>query len=933
MQRFHRLAMGVLVTLGLAAVAVPAGATGSTSGGPRPFVGPAAISENFDTLASATTDSTVVPVGVLIDEQGTSGFANGAYNGNDGSSNAGNVFSYGATGNPERALGSLSSGTNVAAIGVLLRNDTSQVLTGLDVTYRREHWRRGGTGRADRLDAAYATGTSTLTAGAYTDIDALDAVGPAGSTLNALNGNDAANQATVTGQITALSVPPGGTVVLRWASFDAAGADDGIAIDDLVLTPVLGAVSSAPIVPTCPPALNASSGTAANVAVSAADADGTVTGVSITSAAVPGISVDNVVPAASPGAALTATLVAGASTATGTYAVTLQFTNNDAVPQTTTCAVTVTVTGTTRIHAIQGPGATSPLAGQTVTIEGVVIGVDDEVGASFGSGNSIVTFTNDRGLFVQEEATDVDANPATSEGIFVGDVFTVSNYPVGTRVRVTGVVRDGPNAPSFDQTKLLATAAPINLGTAPVPAPVVIDTVLANAQTSTKAYYESLEGMLVRLEQGTAQSGGTNKFGELFLVPGDLPADPLRRTDPVQPGLIATMEDAGSGNPPNPFRPPAPSTSVVLADAFALVEGVQGPLAYTFSNFKIAVQPGALPTVTNRLPFPFPGLAAPAPGDMRIASFNVENFFPVGGALDGGTVSAAEFDEKRNRLADAIGLRLGAPDIVAVQEVADLATLQALATQLGASGYGTYTAHLVEGNDTRGIDVGFLVKSTVTINSVTQYGKTAPNPTVEVCSDVAGRLFDRPPLALDTTAPGIGRFVVFSNHFSSKAAPDACRDAQAAFVRTQAATLEAGGVPVIVTGDLNAFEDETPLAQMQAGPATLTNLWPQVSGQDAYSFQFNGLLQTLDHMLVSDGLDPFVSAITYAHIDTDYFERGDGHKVSDHNPPVLVLNPNPGPDPVVPEAPVAVLLPLTGMALVAGWLALQRRRAFAALGA
>ena len=115
-----------------------------------------------------------------------------------------------------------------------------------------------------------------------------------------------------------------------------------------------------------------------------------------------------------------------------------------------------------------------------------------------------------------------------------------------------------------------------------------------------------------------------------------------------------------------------------------------------------------------------------------------------------------------------------------------------------------------------------------------------------------------------------------------------------------------------MTGDLNAFEEETPLQQLQTSSATLRNLWPQVPGQEAYSFPFSGLLQALDHVLVSDGLDQFVASIRYAHIDTDYASRSDGHSVSDHNPLVLTLNANVPPPPVIAKAPLAVL-PFSGL--------------------
>jgi predicted extracellular nuclease len=69
----------------------------------------------------------------------------------------------------------------------------------------------------------------------------------------------------------------------------------------------------------------------------------------------------------------------------------------------------------TLIHDIQGNGLTSPLAGTTgVSIEGIVVG-DFQ-----GSGGL-------SGYYVQEEDADADADPLTSEGIFVfNTAFPVS---------------------------------------------------------------------------------------------------------------------------------------------------------------------------------------------------------------------------------------------------------------------------------------------------------------------------------------------------------------------------------------------------------------------------------------------------------------------------------------------------------------------------
>jgi len=251
-------------------------------------------------------------------------------------------------------------------------------------------------------------------------------------------------------------------------------------------------------------------------------------------------------------------------------------------------------------------------------------------------------------------------------------------------------------------------------------------------------------------------------------------------------------------------------------------------------------------------------------------------------------VSEEEFAGKTARLTDAVDDLLERPDVIAVQEVYDLATLRALADSLGG-----YTAYLEEGDDSRGIDVGFLVKDTVKVVDVTQYGKTAEGPEGFDCSDAPGRLFDRPPLAVEIRARGFGGFTVFSNHFASKAAPDECREAQAAFVRDRVAELEENGERAIVAGDFNAFEDESALTTLQDGTTTLDNLWDTAPAGERYSFAFQGKLQTLDHVLITRGLQSKVGDFRYAHFDNDYFEREDptdGHKVSDHDPPVLTLS-------------------------------------------
>ena len=635
-------------------------------------------------------------------------------------------------------------------------------------------------------------------------------------------------------------------------------------------------------------------------AVSATDPDARVTDLALAvEPAAAGITLTDEAPAGAEGEPATGVVRVAADVPAGTYTATLTATNDDATPETGACTLTITVApfGATPIAALQGSGFATPVPNQTRSVEGVVVGHDDEIGQSTSG-----VFPEDRGLYVQDAG---DGDDATSDGIFVAEILDpemVAHFPLGTKVRVTGIVRE-----KFNQTIIDTNGNPSAVqarGAGVLPAPVTLDPALAKAQADGaggRSYYERFEGMRVRVAEATANSGGTNKFHELFLTLG-FDEDRVFRTDTAQ-DLIAADSDAGAGNPPFPLLDEDGSTTTVEGDLFDQVSNLVGPMSFDFSNYRVVVQSDVAPAV-NRAPgpaFPYDALSPSRPDQLRIASFNVENFFPEGGDLDGGIVTRAQYEEKKARIVDAIAGRLERPDVVAVQEVYELAILQEVAADLGG-----YTAYLREGNDNRGIDVGFLVKDTVTASNLTQWGKAATETVASTCSDIPGRLFDRPPLSIDVERGGV-KVTVFSNHFASKSGNNQdCRVAQAEFVRDRVAELEAAGGQALVAGDLNDFEDEG--APTTLGQA-LNPLWGLAPAQERYSFQFNGRLQTLDHMFVSDALLERVQHFNYAHFDNDYYERADpsdGHHVSDHDPPVVTLRvaepPPPPPENLVEPA-------------------------------
>jgi predicted extracellular nuclease len=546
-----------------------------------------------------------------------------------------------------------------------------------------------------------------------------------------------------------------------------------------------------------------------------------------------------------------------------------------------------------KIHDVQGPGASSPRVGQTVTIEGIVTGFDDEIGSNFER-----TFPGDAGIFVQEEESDADTDPATSEGVFVGFVRPRSAFAPGTRVRLQGRV-----AEQFGETRINLTqgTTPEVLGTAAVPAPVTIDPPTEPAQLfPARSYYESLEGMNVALAKGTATVGATNKFGELFLTPGvhQQPSDRVFRTEDP-PDLIAADADAGAGDPDNPLID-TDSLTEIRADLFDVVENVVGPLAFSFSNYRILNQlpPRPQPVVkpSNAAPYPFRGVDRARGNELRFATYNVENFFPVGGNVDRHLVTEEEYRAKRDDIVEALGARLKRPHVIALQEVVDEASARDVARKLGG-----YRAYLEEGNDERGIDVAFLVKRNVRVFGVRQLGKDAATE-IEGCADsslpgAANRLFDRPPLAIEF-GRGRLRATAINNHFASKGNPAACQPAQAAFVRDELREIEQAGGQAIVAGDLNSFEDEPALDVLQDGATSLDNLWDRAPEHERYSFAFQGRLQTLDHVLVTDCLAAKVEDFDYVHLGNDYFDRRtvDGHDASDHDPALVTFRLRPDDD-------------------------------------
>ncbi|MHB0972142.1 MAG: hypothetical protein ACYC7A_20895 [Thermoanaerobaculia bacterium] len=593
-------------------------------------------------------------------------------------------------------------------------------------------------------------------------------------------------------------------------------------------------------------------------------------------------------------------------------------------------AATAVAQSTVAIHDIQGSGTTSPLAGQTVTTTGVVTGVKSN------------------GFFLQAPDASADANPATSEGIFV---FTSSVPSVarGNRVNVTGRVTEyvpsaDPRSPSLTEISGSPTVT-VLAESVSLPAPVVLTAAQLPASGGPNVL-EHLEGMRVHVDQllAIAPTGGfveeTTAKGTTNGVLWGVIAGVKR---PMREPGIDVLDALPSGSPccvprfdGNPERLRIESAAQSGAPALevntgATLRNVFGILDYAYRTWTIAVDVATTPRVSAN--YGAAPLAPAAADEISIATMNLQRLYDTRDTrnLDEPIVSAEGYARRIGKIARAIVEFLDAPDIIAVQEAEDLYVLQDIAARVSTltTGSETYTAALVEGRDPSGIDVGFLVNTRTTqITASVQeaWGATYISPR----TGRAETLHDRPPFRIEvehTAASGksydLTLVTVHPRSLSGIATADdglvvrAKRKAQAEGIATLLTSLQNArpAARIIVLGDFNAFEfsdgwvDLTgvivgypadassvvmptdPAATVDPELAILTRALPETA---RYTYVYRGTAQAFDHVLVSRNLMPHFRSYRIGHFNADFPEtlRNDAARVerfSDHDVPLLRL--------------------------------------------
>ncbi len=574
------------------------------------------------------------------------------------------------------------------------------------------------------------------------------------------------------------------------------------------------------------------------------------------------------------------------------------------------------------IHDIQGSGAGSPLVGQTVAVDAIVI-------ADFQGSNRL------SGFFIQEEDADSDGDPLTSEGLFVYNGIAVVDVSVGDRVKVTGTVSEYHNL-----TELSNVTVEVLSQANPLPMLSNIQLPVVDAQ-----YLERYEGMRVYMPQvlTVTENYDLGRYGEVWLSSAGRLMTP---TAVATPGTAAVAQQAGndlnrillddfsSAQNPEPIIYPAPQlTALNSLRSGDSVTGVTGVLSYGFGAYLL--QPTQMPDfVADNARTPKPQSIS---GRLKVASFNVLNYFNGDGQGGGfptarGADTQEEFDRQRSKIIAAITAMQA--DIIGLMEIendgygVDSAIADLVNGLNAVAPVGTGYAFINPGVSQIGTDqisVGIIYRS----QTVQPMG-----PVAILDSSVDARFIDtknRPTLAQTfKEVSSDALLTVAVNHLKSKGSdcnslndPD-IGDGQGNCNLTRTAAAQAlvdwlatdptasGDSDFLIIGDLNAYAKEDPVSAIKAGGYTdLIDRY--IGAAQAYSYVFAGQSGYLDHALASGTLARQVRGITEWHINADEphvldynteyksvnqisdLYNTDPYRASDHDPVIIGLDLSPPP--------------------------------------
>ncbi|MEU3722413.1 endonuclease/exonuclease/phosphatase family protein [Streptomyces sp. NPDC031705] len=573
-----------------------------------------------------------------------------------------------------------------------------------------------------------------------------------------------------------------------------------------------------------------------------------------------------------------------------------------------------------RIHDIQGTTRISPLNGKQVAgVEGIVTGV-----RTYGS----------RGFWIQDP--DADDNSATSEGVFV---FTSSapTVAVGDAVKVSGTVGEyvpgGAGSGNQSVTQIAKPAVTVVSSGNALPAAAAISEYTVPAEYAPAGdpaaggsingltlepsryaldFYESLEGMNVRI--GTSRVvGATDPYAELWVTVKGW-ENPAKRGGTV----YGSYESQNTGRLQIQQLAPLAQQPFPVANVGDKLTGTtEGPL--DFNQF------GGYTLVARTLGTVKAGTLAPektkaqSPGELAVATYNVENLDP------------SDPQEKFDNLAKAVVDNLASPDIVALEEIQDdngakndgtvsaEQTLTKFTEAIKAAGGPAYQwRSIAPENNKDGGEPGGNIRQVFLFNparvsftdraagdAVTATGVTKEKGKAALTHS-PGRIDPANPAWADSRKPLAGEFVfrgrtvfVIANHFGSKGGDEGLVSHHQPPVRKseEKRLLQAQAVngfvkellavdknaAVLAVGDINDFEFSGTAKALEDGGALYSAI-KSLPKAERYSYVYQGNAQVLDQILTSPSIKNF--SYDSVHINAEFSAQN-----SDHDPQVLRFRP------------------------------------------
>ncbi len=553
------------------------------------------------------------------------------------------------------------------------------------------------------------------------------------------------------------------------------------------------------------------------------------------------------------------------------------------------CSLSVVAQTQTLICQIQGSGASSPYAGQAVVTSGYITAIYAGTGTY-------------QGFFMEQPGCDSDDN--TSNGIFVYHPNT-SGFSIGDLVGVSGTVVEYQGVTEISS---VTNITPLGSGT-------VTPTTITLPFGSTDL--ERYEGMLLRFPGQLTVTDNDDwvQYGEVTVAPDRL-RSPTQFVDPndavasgtnsTGSGNVAAVNNAASENQrsrvllddgrtssyPDPLPLISPDGTLRCG---TILNDLTGVLHYAYSNYRL--EPVGSLSVTNAVRPAAPSFS----GDLRVASWNVHNYFTTLGTS--GATTSAELQRQRTKLIQGlVGLDA---DAILLCELENNATawtdlLAGLNAALGGTSYAG-VEHAGNGSFTKSV---ILYRTAVLTPSTPLYWLWT-------------NTFQRAQISQGFTVNANGSEVLLSMvHLHSKLCTGATAEDQDQsdgqgcynYMRRQqaqelvshwASIRASSGISAqLVMGDFNSYFQEDPVDAVRAGGLQTTT--PDDPAN--YSFRYLGEFGAIDHAFATPAMYAAVTgSLPWAinadepenmgYTDADLaFYQPNAYRSSDHDPLVVGLN-------------------------------------------